>query len=380
MVTNETYRIDGDVRALLDAAPGAIDSFSPGHWALLSRLEREASAIVQRRDIDEAAAFFADVAYLKRPNTLNREEVRLAVLKYAKETLAALDALAQVRALGYEAMDVLAHVPFFGRRGGRSFNSAVLRLVCPESFSIVDWRNIAVLCGSIGFDGLVIPTMVFSQFSKDDVLVMRGHLPFTPDVYRTYNDVVRSLARSYGMRAADIDLALWTYSVQQRPFVRFSLPALNQSTVLSEEDRQSLLRDHQNVAGRLVQDYLARLREAGVLSRDQILAELHSVFALIRDECAAFGRTKKGKLKDRLMLIIRSLDDAIVSSNSGRLLEHWRRWEGMVDPSSSQWIGISLPTDMILEGYLVLEDFIPVKDYVESYYDPSTFDPRYECD
>ena len=59
----------------------------------------------------------------------------------------------------------------------------------------------------------------------------------------------------------------------------------------------------------------------GILSRDQILGELHSVFALIRDECAAFGRTKKGKLKDRVMLIIRSLDDAIGSSNPGRLLE-----------------------------------------------------------
>ena len=79
------------------------------------------------------------------------------------------------------------------------------------------------------------------------------------------------------------------------------------------------------------------------------------------------------------MLIIRSLDDAIGSVNPARLLDHWRRWEGMVNPSSPHWIGISLPTDMILEGYLVLEDFIPVKDYVESYYDAS-FDPRYECD
>jgi hypothetical protein len=135
-----------------------------------------------------------------------------------------------------EAMDVVAQVPFFGRRGGRSFNSAVLRLVCPESFSIVDWRNVAVLCGSIGFEGLVAPPMVFSEFSREDVLVMRGHLPFTPDVYHAYNDVLRSLAGRYGIRAADIDLALWTYSVQRQPFARFSLPALNHSKVLSKED------------------------------------------------------------------------------------------------------------------------------------------------
>ena len=121
VVRIESYRIESDVRALLAAAPGVVDSFSPGHWALLNRLEREASAIVQRRDIVEAAAFFADVAYLKRPHTIDRETVRQAVLDYSKETLAALDALDQVRALGYEAMDVVAQVPlFFGRRGGRS--------------------------------------------------------------------------------------------------------------------------------------------------------------------------------------------------------------------------------------------------------------------
>ena len=49
---------------------------------------------------------------------------------------------------------------------------------------------------------------------------------------------------------------------------------------------------------------------------------------------------------------------------------------GMVDPSSPPWIGISLPTDMVLAGYLVLEDFIKVKEYVEANYDPATFDPR----
>jgi hypothetical protein len=35
---------------------------------------------------------------------------------------------------------------------------------------------------------------------------------------------------------------------------------------------------------------------------------------------------------------------------------------------------------MVLEGYLVLEDFIPVKEYIEAYYDASTLNPRYACD
>ncbi len=366
--------------ALLRDAPHAVESFSPGHWHLLWRLERGACEVVRRRDVAEAAAFFADVAYLKRPHTMDREMVRQTLLEYPEEMLAALDTLAQVRALDYDAMDVVARVPFFGRHGGRSFNSAVLRLVCPESFGIVDWRNVAVLCGSPGFDGLVTPPMVFPQFSRKDVLVKRGHLPFTPDVYRAYNNTLRSLAAVHGLRVADIDLVLWTYSIQRQPFVHFSLPALMPSMGLGESDREELRRNHQPVSARLVQEYLTRLGEAGVLSRNQILVELCSLFTLIRNECAAFGSTKKGKLKDRVMLIIRVLDEGISSRSAERLLGQWQRWQGMVDPSSPQWIGISLPTDMILEGYLVLEDFIPVKEYIESYYDASTLEPRYECD
>jgi hypothetical protein len=340
-------------------------------------MERSACEVVQRRDLAEAAAFFAEVAYLKRPHTTDREMVRQTVLKYPEEMLAAFDALAQVRALDYDAMDIVARVPFFGRGGGRSFNSAVLRLVCPESFGIVDWRNLAVLCCAPGFDGLVTPPVVFPQFSREKVLVERGYLLFTPDVYRAYNDILRSLAAVYGLRVADIDLVLWTYSIQRQPFVHFSLPAL--SMVLAESDRRALRLNHQPVATRRVQEYLTRLSDAGVLSKSQILAELSSVFMLIRNECVAFGRTKRGKLKDRVMLIVRVLDEAIESGNPERLLGLWRRWQGMVEPSP-QWIGIDLPTDMILEGYLVLEDFIPVKEYIESYYHGSTLESRYECD
>lgn len=73
------------------------------------------------------------------------------------------------------------------------------------------------------------------------------------------------------------------------------------------------------------------------------------------------------------------LDEAIGSRNPERLIGQWNRWQGMVDPSSPNWIGINLPTDMILEGYLVLEDFIPVKEYIEAHYYPS-LDARDACD
>jgi hypothetical protein len=48
----------------------------------------------------------------------------------------------------------------------------------------------------------------------------------------------------------------------------------------------------------------------------------------------------------------------------------------MVDPASPHWIGIDLPADMILSGCLVLEDFIPVKEHIERFYDPTSLQPR----
>lgn len=89
---------------------------------------------------------------------------------------------------------------------------------------------------------------------------------------------------------------------------------------LTKGDREALQRSHQSVSTRLVEQYLAWLGEAGVLSRDQILAELCSLFTFIRNECAAFGRTKKGNLKDRVLLITKALDETIESRRAERLL------------------------------------------------------------
>jgi hypothetical protein len=133
--------------------------------------------VVGRRNVAEVADFLAEVAYLKRPHTIKREIIRPILLEYPEDILGACDALVQLEVSDYKAMDAVARVPFFGRRGGRSFNSAVLRLVCPESFGIIDWRNVAVVCGSPGFDGFVTPPIVFPQFSREDVLVQRGYLP-----------------------------------------------------------------------------------------------------------------------------------------------------------------------------------------------------------
>jgi hypothetical protein len=149
---------------------------------------------------------------------------------------------------------------------------------------------------------------------------------------------------------------------------------------LTTDDRELLRRDHGPVAERMVETYLTRLKETGHLTRDHLIAELSSLFGFIRDECEAFGSRKRGKLRDRVQLIVATVGEAIASRSPERLLSLWTRWQDRVDPSSPNWVGINLPTDMVLEGYMVLEDFIPVKRYVESVYDAATLEPKYACD
>jgi len=372
--------ISGDLDALLRDAPRAVDSFHPYHWKFMKDLERRAQEVVMRQAVEQAVEFLVDVVYLKRPYGFDRDTVRRQLLGHPSEIAAALRALCDVDRLDYDAMEVLACVPRFGVRGGRAFNSAVFRLVKPQSFGIIDWRNVAVLAGATGFEGLVSPPVEFSQFSRDDILALRGHLPFTMDVYRAYNDVLRALAQRYERTAAEIDLVLWTYSIQRQPFGRLAPRLFSSLFVLTPQDRESLRRDHRPVAERMVERYLTSLKETGWLTPDHLIRELSSLFLFIRDECKAFGRGKQEGLRSHVNRIVAVLDEAIGSGSPKQLLSLWTRWQNMVDTLSRSYRGISLPGSMVLEGYMVLEDFIPVKRYVESVYDAATLEPKHACE
>lgn len=376
----QTPAICGDLEALLRDAPNAVNSFHTDHWEFMTGLERRAQEVVTRQGIEEAAEFLADVAYLKRPHSIDRRAVRQQLLGYPSDIAAALRALCDVDRLDYEAMEVLARLPWFGRRGGRAFNSAVFRLTKPKSFGIIDWRNVAVLAGAGGFEGLISPALRFKQFSNDEILARRGHLPFTSDVYRDYNNTLRALARRCQRTVAEIDLILWTHSIRRQPFPPLTIPAFTSHFALGAAARESLKRDPWSAAERMVEGYLTRLKEAGQLTRDQLIAELSSLFLFIREECKAFGQRKRGKLRDHVNRIVTVLDEAIDSQNPERLLSLWTRWQNMVDTLSGNWKGINLPGSMVLEGYMVLEHFIAVKDYIESFYDRVTLDPTYPCD
>jgi hypothetical protein len=220
----------------------------------------------------------------------------------------------------------------------------------------------------------------FNEFSTDDLLIQKRHLMYSQQVYELYNNTLRALAARYKMTVAQIDLILWTYSIQMSPFHPPGSSCLSYPFEIIPADREGLQHDRSQVASRLVQGYLANLKDVGTLRRDELVNQLCSLFALIRDECRAFGRNKPRKVRGKVDQVIRALDTTINSREPEQLLAQWNRWHDMVDPGSPNWIGINLPTDMVLAGYLVFEDFLPIKEYVESIYDADSLEPRTASD
>jgi hypothetical protein len=374
-VSHSLPAIRGDFDDLLSDAPRAIDSFYPGHWNLMARLERKAKTVLADDSIVKWADFLANVAFLKQPYRVDQQVVQEQVARYPDKLRSAIFALRCVRELDYQAMEALAQVPWFGLGGGRAFNSAVMRLVRPESFGIIDWRNLAVIMGVKGFDGLIDPAVRFAALSSEEVLEKKGHLTLTQSVYQKYNDGLRELARRYSRKVSEIDLTIWTYSIRRQPFRSDRTSHGTHAFIVKDSDRRMLLQDHKQFAERLVQDYLTGLRDLGYLSRQRVADALRDVFSLIRNECELFGRDKRGRLREKVKQVVTALDQVIARSEPGRFQAVWNRWHGMVDPASPNWIGISLPTEMVLEGYLVFEDFLPVKEYFESHYDSASLDP-----
>lgn len=372
--------IHGDIESLLHDAPQSVDSFYPGHWKFMLELERLAGTVLSSSEIEDAINFLADVTVLKQPHRVNRQDVCRQLRDFPNEVSFALDALRHVGELDYRAMEVLSHVPWFGLGGGRAFNSAVMRLVLPESFGIIDWRNLAVIMGAPGFEGLVDPVLKFSDFTTDEVLELKGHLPLTQVVYEKYNEALRVLGNRYSKKVAEIDLVLWTYSIRKQPFRFSTVSGANNTFVLREADRHLLRANHNGVARRMVREYLASLKDRGLMSREGVSEELRAVFVIVRNECELFGRNKRGRFREKIQQVVNALDDAITKKDDFRLLAQWSRWHAMVDPASPNWIGINLPTDMVLEGYLVFEDFLPVKDYFEALYELETLEPKSRID
>src|SRR5262249_28079295 len=110
--------------------------------------------------------------------------------------------------------------------------------------------------------------------------------------------------------------------------------------------------------------YVAALDETGTLSRERVQAELRAIFNFVKNECNPWGSAHPYAIL-QVLHTSRALDEAIESATDNRLLEKWRRWEGMVDPASFRYKSVSMPASMIVDGFIIFEDLIPIREYFE---------------
>jgi hypothetical protein len=381
------FKIQGDIPALLAKAPKAVECYHPGHWQLMCDLEKDAQEVIKSKDVKAAVSFLAKVAFLKMPYQMDgfrKAKLHERLIESSEEVKNALDALSDIDVQDYAAMSSLAKVPYFGMHGGRAFNSAVMRLVCPEKFAIIDWRNLAVMAGALGFDGLIEPPAVFKRFDKETIFRERGHLLCSQDVYEQYNNIIREIAVCHRVRAADVDLILWSYSIDRKPFPSYpqedSVFRQTFSTLI-QMDSTTRLKD-KNISEQitnLTQCYIEALKDLGWLPAEKIRSELRALFGVIREECEAYGRNKPW-MRLKIKKITLALEISIKAKSGERLLAHWRRWENMLNTASPNYSAKELPGSMIMEGYLIFEQLIPIREYLEQKYRDSSFEPAEPCE
>jgi len=382
LIAASIMRLSENVDQLLAKAPEAVDSFHPGHWALLCGLEQRAQALVRERKVGEAIVFLTDVAYLKQPYRIDQDQkakIRERLAQEPQNLSEALEALADIERRDYRAMTALAKLPYFGLHGGRAFNSAVVRVVCPAKFAIIDWRNLAVLSNAEGFEGLVESPVNFKGFPPDRIVEERGHLLCPQGLYEQYNNIIRDMAASHGLKAAEVDLALWTYSVQQKPFGSYHQQESLFDRIFGFLARTDVRQrpkgaERNNQVTSFTQSYINALKDLGWLSPERVRVELSALFRFVRDECEAYGRNKP-RIRLKIKRITLALETGVKASRGERLLAQWKRWEDMLNPASPIYIGIDLPGSMVMEGYVVFENLVPIREYFEKRYTDSSFDP-----
>lgn len=119
------------------------------------------------------------------------------------------------------------------------------------------------------------------------------------------------------------------------------------------------------VAKRIVATYLDGLAESGQIGQNALTDEVSAIFALVQNESALYAHNKPLRVKERVAKVIRAFDATIASKDLRRFIDLWSYWSDLVNPASPKWIGIDLPGSMVIGGFMILEDFLDLKRFLE---------------
>ena len=377
-----------DPKSILARAPRIVNSFSDGHWALMGELENEAKSILSREisndEIPRIKTFLKKVVYLKRPHN-SFPELSRRLDESEEEILKAFNSIRKVSSLDYNVFDSIAKIPYFGLTGRRSFASAIMRLASPNAFGIIDWRNLAVLGGCKRFDGLTNPPVTFNNISCKEIMDNRGCIFYDDTLYIEYNNLLRKLAEESGLNCSEIDLVIWVYSLEKEmPIGALPKTTLFESIFVTgiEQNRSNMISkpdSRRSIIDSVISKYLSRMMDDGYQTDDALRAELSAIFNFIAKECEIFSQHKaktrgqRSNLKD----IYDSLRIMARSNQGEKILVKWHNWEDKLSPGSQSYSHLNLPTNMILTGYLVLEDIVDVRKWIESKYDDGSLEPKH---
>lgn len=209
--------------------PVEIDTFNQGHWQLTQSLTDFGRDIVSGgRSPSNCFAFLLLVGVWKNPHgkmledTISHimmnplEEVHQQfenALKIHKDFIQ--NTANPKREHDQIIIDTIGSLRGFGttEQGSRKMVSAVLRFLDPQKYGTVDWRNWCLLSntGSDLFTSPLLEGQGSDVERTKDLSIDTGH-------YLQYLGQIRRLARECRMTPAEVDMALFAYSIQVWPF------------------------------------------------------------------------------------------------------------------------------------------------------------------
>lgn len=189
-------------------------------------------------DVAVLRSFLVDVGYWKMPR--NRQDHAANVEKNTDANVLEVFSGLEEAVDDRERISLCTQLVGFGRGTSQTrMASTILRFLWPQEYGVIDWRNWAVLsnCGHVFLSQPLLPPLAATTAA------LKGAL-YSVDTYLAYLGVVRGLMLVLDLpRAADVDLAIYSYSAEIWPFPRYdAIPALRESLPARLADRQRAIK------------------------------------------------------------------------------------------------------------------------------------------